>query len=349
MAEVKIRLKKTTDSSYTIFIQQDCIEKIASYLQTAKLGNKYAIITDSKVHKLHAKTLASQLQKHGIKTAIFHFPNGEKSKRIATVEKLAEEMVKSGFDRKDAIIALGGGVVGDLGSFLAAIYLRGIPYIQVPTTLLSMVDSSIGGKTGVDLKSGGKNLLGTFTQPKAVFIDSKYLKTLPQNQIRNGLAEVIKYGVIKDQELFKFIEQNLEKILQLEAKSIEYIIKRSVEIKAEIVEKDEKEGNLRMILNYGHTFGHALEKLSNYKLLHGYAISIGMVLANKMAVEKNLLSKNDAKRIKKLFSKAGLPIITMQKLTMKNFTSDKKQINGYVNFILPTTIGKVIIHKEACL
>lgn len=348
MTEVKIKLHNNSDNSYTIFIQQDCGEKIASYLKTAKLGNKHAIITDSKVYKLHAKILASQLSKHGIKTAIFHFLNGEKSKRIVTVEKLAEAMVNKGFDRKDAIIALGGGVVGDLAGFLASIYLRGIPYIQLPTTLLSMVDSSIGGKTGVDLNVG-KNLLGTFTQPKAVFIDPKYLKTLPQKQIRNGLAEVIKYGVIKDKQLFKFIEQNLEKILQLEKNPIEHIIKRSVEIKSEIVEKDEKEGNLRMILNYGHTFGHALEKLSNYKLLHGYAISIGMVLANKMAVEKNLLDKNSAERIKKLLSNAGLPITTMQKLIMKNFANDKKRIDKYINFILPTAIGKVIIHKEACL
>lgn len=229
---------------------------------------------------------------------IITFEEGEKSKRLSVVESLAEKMVEKEFTRKDAIIALGGGVVGDIAGFLASIYFRGIPYIQIPTTLLAMVDSSIGGKTGVDMECG-KNLIGTTTQPIAVFIDTNYLKTLPVKQIRNGLAEIIKYGIIADQKLFKFIEQNLNKIFAHEEKAINYIIKRSVEIKVKIIEEDEKEKGKRMLLNYGHTYGHALERLSGYTLLHGYAISIGMVIINDIAIKKKLLKKAEAERIKK--------------------------------------------------
>lgn len=348
MSIVTIKLKSVTDNTYKIFIQKDCIAELIKFLKKNKLGGKYAIITDSKVKKLYGITLLKFLKKNGLNSDIFSFSEGEKSKNLQTVENLANTMIEKKFDRKDAIIALGGGVVGDLAGFLASIYMRGIPYIQVPTTLMAMVDSSVGGKTGVDLKTG-KNLIGTFTQPKAVFIDSKYLASLPIKQIRCGLAEVIKYGVIKDATLFKFIEQNLEKILKLEEKTLNQIIKRSVEIKAEVVEKDEKESGYRMILNYGHTFGHALEKRSGYKLLHGYAISIGMVLANEMAVAKKLLPKTIAERIKKLFKKAGLPTSTMKKLTLKDLQSDKKRQGAYINLILPKKIGQVIIHKEKCL
>lgn len=348
MSIVTIKLKSVTDNTYKIFIQKNCSDELIAFLKKTKLGGKYAIITDSKVKKLYGNTLLKFLKKNGLNSDIFSFSEGEKSKNLQTVENLANTMIEKKFDRKDAIIALGGGVVGDLAGFLASIYMRGIPYIQVPTTLMAMVDSSVGGKTGVDLKTG-KNLIGTFTQPKAVFIDSKYLASLPIKQIRCGLAEVIKYGVIKDVGLFKFIEQHLDKILKLEEKTLNQIIKRSVEIKAEVVQKDEKESGYRMILNYGHTFGHALEKRSGYKLLHGYAISIGMVLANEMAVAKKLLPKTIAERIKKLFKRAGLPTSTMKKLTLKDLQSDKKRQGAYINLILPKKIGQVIIHKEKCL
>ena len=222
MAEVKVTLKKKIDDSYKIFINKDCVNKIPAFLKRKKLGNKYMIVTDSKVRKLYGNSLLRFLKKSGIRADIISFPQGEKNKTLQSVEKLANEMVEKGFDRKDAIISLGGGVVGDVASLLSATYMRGIPYIQIPTTLLSMVDSSVGGKTGVDLESG-KNLLGTFTQAKAVCIDIKYLKTLSSKQIRAGLAEVIKYGVIKDKNLFKFIEQNLEKIFSLEEKALNKI------------------------------------------------------------------------------------------------------------------------------
>ncbi len=347
MKIIPITLKKKLDDSHKIYIGNDLEKEICGFLSKTKVGNKYAIISDSKVARLYAPTLKRELTKAGITSEIFFFKEGEQEKKLENLEKLANEMLAKNFDRKDAIIALGGGVVGDLGGFLASIYMRGIPFIQIPTTLLAMVDASVGGKTGVDLKMG-KNLLGTFNQPKAVFIDTNYLKTLPQKQIRNGLAEIIKYGVIKDAKLFELIEKNLNKILKLDEELLNKIIIQSVEIKAEVVMADEKEAGERMILNYGHTYGHAIEKMSNYTLLHGYAISIGMVIANKMAVEKKLLSPKDAERIKTLIHKAGLPITIMKKPQMKDLMNDKKKIGGHINFILPTKIGKVIIHPEPC-
>lgn len=345
MKKIPVKLKKSENHSYEIFIEKNLGNKLPEILKKLKLGNKYAIITDSKVEKLYGRALQNFLNKQGIPAQLFSFSQGEKEKNLITLEKLSNKMIAAGFDRSDAIIALGGGVVGDLAGFLASIYMRGIPYLQIPTTLLAMVDSSVGGKTGIDLKSG-KNLLGTFTQPKAVFIDINYLKTLPQNQIRNGLAEIIKYGIIKDATLFRFIEKNLEKIFSLDEKTLNYLIEKSVKIKSEIVQKDEKENNERMILNYGHTYGHAIEKLSGYKLLHGYAISIGMVIVNKIAIEKGILSPKIADKIKNLLKKAGLPITTLKKPSLKDLLSDKKKKDNYLNFILPTQIGKVIIHKE---
>lgn len=347
MTTIQVKLAEKTDHSYKIFIQKGIADKIPAELKKQKYGNKYAIITDTKVQKLYGNALRRYLGKHGIKSEVFSFPEGEKSKTLNTIEKLANEMVAKGFDRKDAVISLGGGVVGDTAGLLSSVYMRGIPYVQIPTTLLAMADSSVGGKTGIDLKSG-KNLIGTFTQPKAVFIDTKYLQTLPPKQIRNGLAEVIKYGVIKDEKLFKFIEQNLSRITKLDDSVMNKIIARSVEIKAEIVERDEKESGERMILNYGHTYGHALEKISDYKLLHGYAISIGMVIANKIAVNKGYLKQADADRIKKLLRLAELPITTVKKPGNKDILSDKKRMGDSISLILPTKIGKVIIHREKC-
>ncbi len=341
---LSVKLTEKLDKSYPIFIEQNAANRIPAWLKKNKIGNKFCVITDSKVKRLYGNSFLRFLKKNGIECDIISFPDGEKSKNLKTIEKLAEEMVKKGFDRSNAIIALGGGVVGDMAGFLSSIYMRGINYIQIPTTLLAMVDSSIGGKTGVDLKSG-KNLIGTFTQPKAVFVDPDYLDTLPIKQIRNGLAEVIKYGVIKDKKLFEFIEENSEKILNLNKKSLNKIIEQSLRIKKQIVEKDEKEQGIRIILNYGHSYGHAIEKMTNFKLLHGYAISIGMVLENKIAVEKDVLKPEDAKRIKDLLSKVGLPIVTLKKPTKNDLKSDKKKSGKYLNLVLPEKIGQARIEQ----
>ncbi|MFA5947863.1 MAG: 3-dehydroquinate synthase [Candidatus Gracilibacteria bacterium] len=345
MEEIKITLDKKINDSYTILIKQNVSSMVIDFLKTKKLGNKYAIITDSTVVKLYGFALKKFLKNNEINCEIFSFEKGEEAKKLQTIENLAKEMIEKKFDRKDAIIALGGGVCGDLAGFLASIYMRGIPFIQIPTTLLAMVDASIGGKTGVNLTSG-KNLIGTFYQPKAVFIDINYLKTLSLSHIRNGLAEIIKCGVIKDKILFETIEKNLNKILKLEPNILNEIIKKSVKIKTEIVEKDEKEKDLRKILNYGHSFGHIIEKQSAYKLLHGYAISIGMIIANKIAVDKKLLKEEIAERIKNLIKNAGLPITTIKTPTIKDLVTDKKKQGNYIDLIFPTTIGKVVIRKE---
>lgn len=320
------------------------MEKILKYIKTHKLGNKYCIVTDTKVEKLYGLPLKRYLGENGIKCELISFPNGEKFKNLSTVEILAEKLIEKNFDRKDALIAVGGGVVGDMTGFLASIYMRGIPYIQVPTTLLAMVDSSIGGKTGVDLKSG-KNLIGSFYQPSAIFVDIKNLKTLSRAQIKTGLAEIIKCAVTKDKKLFRFIEQNIKKILSGSEKEMNKIIARTIEIKEEIVKADEKENDQRIILNYGHTYGHTIEKLSHYRILHGHAIAIGMVLENKLAVEKKLLSSHNAERIKKLLIKAGLPVATIKKPGLQDLKNDKKRDRNFIKMALPTTIGKTKVYK----
>ncbi|MDA1060367.1 MAG: 3-dehydroquinate synthase [bacterium] len=346
MKNVKLKLRHKKDMSYEILIHKGIAKKIPTYLKDNKIGQKYAIITDDFVAKSFGESLKKSIKNKGIKSEIFKFKKGEISKNLSTIEKLATEMVEKGFTRKDAIIALGGGVVGDAAGFLAAIYMRGIPYIHVPTTLMAMVDSSIGGKTGVDLEAG-KNLIGTITQPKTVFIDIDYLKNLPEKQIRNGLAEVIKYGAIGDKKLFKFIEQNIGKIFKKDSETLNFIITRSVKNKVAIVKKDEEEKTgFRIFLNYGHTYGHALERMSGYKLLHGYAISIGMVLANDIAVKKGIIKEKVAERIKNLLKKAGLPVTTIKKPAMKDLIGDKKREDEHINFILVKKIGKAVIYKE---
>jgi len=342
MTSLTIQTGTESESKCEIKIKTNCNNDIIQYLKTNKIGNKYAIITDDKVEKLYAKKLKQELKKEKIDSEIFSFPNGERSKTLTTIEKLAEKMIKQGFDRKDAIIALGGGVPGDMAGFLASIYMRGIPFIQIPTTLLAMVDSSVGGKTGIDLGLG-KNLLGTFNHANAVFIDTAYLKTLSPKQIKSGLAEVIKYGVIKNKHLFNFLEQNIDKVFTLNPEVLNTIIEQSVKIKAEIVEQDETEQGIRMILNYGHTYGHAIEQMSEYKLLHGYAISIGMIIVNKIAVKEGILKQEDSDRIKKLIKLAGLPITTMQKPTIQDLKKDKKKQGDKIKLILVKKIGEATI------
>jgi len=346
MPKIKVKISRRQKDKYTIFIKENCIDSLPDFLKENCIGEKYAILTDSKTKKIYGDSLLKFLKKNKINAELISFDQGEKSKTLKTVEELAEEMIEKNFDRNSGLIVLGGGVCGDIGGFLASIFMRGIPYIQIPTTLLAMVDSSIGGKTGVDLE-GGKNLIGTTYQPKAVFIDINYLKTLPQNQIVNGLSEIIKYGVIKDKKLFKYIEKNLEKILNKDVSALEYIIERSIKIKVKIIEKDERElTDERILLNYGHTFGHALEKMSNYTLLHGFAISIGMVMVNRLAVEQKIMKESDAERIKTLLQKTGLPITSMKKPGTKDILSDKKRSGNYMNFVFAKKIGKAVVHKE---
>ncbi len=345
MKEIKLKFKKNFKKSSSVLIGFDLTDALISKLKKDKIGKRYCVITDEKVFKLYAESFVKSLKKNGFSVDVIVLPTGENQKKLVTIENLANKMVEKKFNRKDAIISFGGGVVGDISGFLASIYMRGMPYIQIPTTLLAIVDASVGGKTGVNLKSG-KNLLGTFHQPKYTVIDIKYIEKLPEKHIRNGLSEIIKCSVIGSLPLFKFIEQNYKKILSFDKEPVLKIVEDALAVKIKFVEEDEEDKGSRMKLNYGHTFGHLLENLSCYTLLHGYAVSIGMVLANKIAVKKKLLSSADAERIKKLLKDVGLPTTTMQKVQFKDLVVDKKMEDGYVNIILPKKIGEAVILRE---
>lgn len=346
MAEVQVGLG---NRSYPIYVDHGCLERVGSDLAKKNIGNRYAIITDTNVNSLYGERLLDILTSAGLKAKLFPFPAGEKSKTLFTVEALASRLALAGFDRHDAIIALGGGVTGDLAGFLASAYMRGIPFIQIPTTLLAQVDSSVGGKTGVDLPEG-KNLFGAFYQPKAIYIDINVLQSLPREEMLGGLAEVIKYGIIRDGEFFTFLEEYRRKILQLDPSVIERVICRCCEIKAEVVAADEHEGSLRKILNYGHTIGHAIEGASNYQLIHGLAVAIGMIAASRLSVMKETLSGKDAERIYSVISAYGMPVTVpshLDRAQVKRYLkTDKKSMKGKIFFILPDSIGSTYITDE---
>lgn len=339
MAEVRVGLG---ERSYPIHVEQGCLNRIGQDLAKRSIGNRYAIVTDLNVQRLYGEKLLASLQEAGISAKLFPFPAGEKSKTLFTVEALASRMALAGFDRHDAIIALGGGVTGDLAGFLASAYMRGIPFIQVPTTLLAQVDSSVGGKTGVDLPEG-KNLFGAFYQPKAVYVDTDVLQTLPREELLGGLAEVIKYGIIRDGDFFTFLEEYRRKILRLDQQCVEKVICRCCEIKAEVVAADEREGDLRRILNYGHTIGHAIEGASRFQLIHGLAVAIGMVAASRLSVMLETLSGRDAERIYAIISAYGMPVYPpadLDRNSVKRYLkTDKKAVKGKVVFVLPDSIG----------
>ena len=296
--------------------------------------------------ELYGAKLMDSLTAAGIKAELFTFPHGEKNKTVGTIGTLASKLARSGFDRYDAILAFGGGVTGDIAGFLASSYMRGIPFVQVPTTLLAQVDSSVGGKTGVDIPEG-KNLVGAFYQPKAVYIDSEVLSTLPKEELLGGLAEVIKYGVIRDSDFFTFLQENRENILDLVPSVIEETILTCCRIKAEVVAEDEREGGIRRILNYGHTIGHAVEAASDFTLIHGLAVSIGMVAAARLAAENNLLSKEEELQIIQLLESYKMPIEVPTELDRerikKYLLTDKKVVSGSVFYVLPDKIGSTVI------
>ncbi|CAK8714121.1 3-dehydroquinate synthase [Candidatus Electrothrix gigas] len=337
------------ERSYPIIIRSGVLADIGSDLRQRKIGTKYGIIADDTVAKLYGKQCMQSLQAAGIQSELIIFSHGEVNKTMATVATLASELAQQGFDRSDALIALGGGVTGDITGFLAAIYMRGIPFVQVPTTLLSQVDSSVGGKTGVDLPEG-KNLVGVFYQPKIVYIDTDVLHTLPLDELRGGLAEVIKYGVIHDADFFSFLAQEREAVFALQQDTLTRLIARCCEIKAWVVEQDEREGGLRRILNFGHTIGHAVEAASDFQLIHGKAVAIGMCAVADLAVQTGYLQEGDAQAIKKLIEQYELPITIPtdldRKVIKKYILNDKKTVAGRVFYVLPQGIGKVMITDQ---
>jgi 3-dehydroquinate synthase len=350
---------RTTSASYDVEIGAGLLPAVGDRLDTLLNGglrsNKQRafIITSPEILRLHGPALHSGLPAD---TVTLQVPPGEQHKRLSTIETLLEQLAHHNADRDSVLIAFGGGVLGDMTGFLAAIYMRGIRYVQIPTTLLAQVDSSIGGKTGVNL-AAGKNLIGSFYHPQAVLADTNLLRTLPAAELRAGLQESIKAGIIYDAKLFRYMEQNAEAILNAgdatkknaDPTPLAKVVAASVRVKADVVSKDEKESGLRMILNFGHTIGHAIEAATNYKqLLHGEAVAWGSIAALSVAVARNTISEKDANRIVNLILRYG-PLRTFKATAEKlvALTSrDKKNRSGTRSFILPTAIGKVEIVRD---
>ncbi|MGB9680229.1 MAG: 3-dehydroquinate synthase [Thermoanaerobacteraceae bacterium] len=334
------------ERSYPIYLDYEGLDEVGNLIKKHLKSRKTFVITDSNVYALYFEKIKKSLINNGIDVTFKIIPAGEMSKNIKTAEMLLESAYDSGLLRDSSIIALGGGVVGDIAGFIAATYMRGISFIQIPTTLLAQVDSSVGGKVAVNLKKG-KNIVGAFYQPEMVYIDTSVLNTLSRKEILGGLAEIIKYGVIWDFDLLSYIDDNLKNILNLENEYLTYIIRQSCEIKAKIVSIDEKEQNLRAILNFGHTIGHAIEALTGYeKYIHGEAVAIGMIYASKLALSLGYINNDYFDRIFNLIKRAGLPV-DYENLDKKDIIDviklDKKSTEGKINFVLPVDLGKVKI------
>jgi 3-dehydroquinate synthase len=310
-----------------------------------------AVVTDAVVGALYGSKARKALEAAGLRVETLTVTPGERSKRLSTVESLARKLLTAGIERRDLIAALGGGVVGDIAGFLAASYMRGIDYLQIPTSLVAQIDSSIGGKTGVDLRDA-KNIIGAFHHPVAVIIDPAVLKTLPRRHFNNGMAEAIKTAAIGDATLFAFIEKNAAKIKKLEPFALEHLITQCCRFKAKIVSRDERESGVRAILNFGHTVGHGVEAASRYRILHGEAVAIGMVAASRIAESLGLCSGETTRRLAALLKEFSLPTdlsrvkgISVDAI-LGAMKSDKKIRGGKFTFILPLKIGKVLIKRN---
>lgn len=348
MTNVKVSLGKR---SYEIKIGTGLLGRLGRECRVLGLSNRCAIITDSNVGPRYAAKARAALVKAGFEPVLISVPSGETAKSLKTVQVCYDQLAAARLERKSFVVALGGGVVGDLAGFVAATYLRGIPFVQVPTSLLAQVDSSVGGKVGVNLKAG-KNLVGAFYQPRLVLCDLQSLGSLPERELRAGLAEVIKYGIIYDAGLFQRLERELPALLKREPRKLGAVVARCCEIKAEVVRQDEREGGLRAILNFGHTIGHAFEAISHYgKYLHGEAISIGQVAAARLSTELSGLPRRDVERIYDLLKRAGLPTEVKvseqeKRKLLEAMKLDKKVSRGEVKFVLARRIGKVEFGKS---
>ncbi|MBV9265774.1 MAG: 3-dehydroquinate synthase [Acidobacteriaceae bacterium] len=334
---------RTAQHTYPSVIERGILRRVKEYVP--EKAGKLFLVTTEDVWRLHGSVVQQQFDD---KLNVLFFPGGEVNKRLSSVEKLAEEMIALGADRTSLVIGFGGGIVTDVSGFLAAIFMRGIPVLQIPTTLLAQVDAAVGGKTGVNLIIG-KNLIGSFHQPLAVLIDPEVIRTLPEREYRAGLFEVIKCGVIRDRALFDVFAHSAEAVLAHNSEVVDQLIAAAVRIKAEVVSADEREGDLRRILNFGHTIGHAIEAETAYvRLLHGEAIAWGMLAATRLAEFVGILPQDDAGRIGNVICRFG-PLPSIRDLNpdslMQRLASDKKTLEGKVHFVLPTRIGQVKIQS----
>lgn len=347
MTSVSVRLG---ERSYIIAFEKS-LERLSLELKRLDLGTEAAVVTNSKVRSLFGKRVANSLKKSGLNVKFLLVPDSEKAKSLKEAMRLLASLSRmDGKGKRLCVVALGGGVVGDLGGFAASAYKRGIPYIQIPTTLLAQVDSSIGGKVAVDLPEG-KNLVGSFYQPKLVYSDISFLKNLSARDFASGLAEVIKYAVITDPVLFGYLEDNRQKILKRDLCALLEIVRRCAKIKAKIVSKDEREKrSIRTILNYGHTIGHAIEAAQGYSGVysHGEAIGLGMIAAARISRRLGIFSAKGLSRIERLISDFSLPV-NLRKADIgkivRSLSYDKKFIRGINRFVLPVRIGKVVIRE----
>ena len=340
----KARLK-LGNNGYDIHIGSGILRRAGSRLEAAGFGGRLVIITNPVVKDHYGDIIGTGLWERGFTCDTIIVPDGEEQKSLETAGRLYQELAECHSERATPILALGGGVIGDLAGFVAATYLRGVPLIQVPTTLLAQVDSSIGGKVALDHGSL-KNKIGAFYQPRMVISDIDTLETIGDRQFSCGLAEVIKYGVIRDREFFHYLEKNVDRIREFHKETVEEIVFRSASIKAEVVEKDERDTGLRAILNFGHTVGHAIETVSGFEINHGEAVAIGMLAEARISCAMKIMRRDELDRLKSLIERAGLPTALpspeMSKMTaaMKH---DKKVLQGKVRFVLPESIGKVFI------
>lgn len=330
------------ERSYPICITTD-FEELGKIVLSFRQGKKALLVTDENVDKYYSDECMTILQNSGIEVNKHVLKPGEENKKLEAVYGIYEKMVECKLDRSSILLALGGGVVGDTAGFAAATYMRGINFVQIPTTMLAQADSSVGGKTGVDF-NGHKNIVGAFYQPKAVFMNVNTIKTLPKREISAGLAEVIKHGFILDEEFCDYINDNINKIFNFDENVLQYLAKKNCSIKGYVVEQDEKEDDLRAILNFGHTIGHAIETVQNFQLLHGECVAIGMVGAYKMAVYLDILEKSIVERVEGILTKLGLPVslpgLDVEKVYNQIFY-DKKVKDSRLKFVLPRRIGEV--------
>lgn len=336
------------ERSYNILLGSGNLTDLSEELAKIGFPRKIAIVTNDDLVDLYGKKLLNELLSNGLDVSLVTIPEGEDHKNLQTLELVYDELIRLGFDRSSGLIALGGGVVGDTVGFAAATFLRGISFVQVPTTLLAQVDSSVGGKTAVNHPLG-KNLIGAFYQPKLVLIDINTLQTLDQRELSAGLAEVVKYGVIRDAAFFTWLENNADKLLSHDSKSLVHAIKTSCQIKADIVEIDEREGSVRAMLNYGHTFGHAIEALSGYgQWRHGEAVAAGMIIAAQISQAHGLCQQSDVDRIRELLMKMNLPTDSPQfdlSAYVAAMQRDKKVRCGTLTMVLNCGIGMAQLEK----
>lgn len=334
------------DRGYEILIQDGLIDRVGDHLRPLATSEAVVVVTNPVVRRLYGARVLRSLRAAGFKAVLLTVPDGERTKSLKWVSAILDELVRRRCERRTVLMALGGGVIGDLAGFAASVYARGMPFVQVPTTLVAQVDSSIGGKTGVNHRLG-KNLIGSFYQPVVVLSDPAALRTLPVREYRAGLAEVMKYGVIADAELFGFLEERMSRILEMDQAALQHILRTSSTVKARVVAEDEREGDRRRILNFGHTVGHALETVTGYRRYkHGEAVAIGMVVAAQLAAQCGLAETPVVTRIRDLAQQAGLPdrlpAVPVVAL-LRAMRQDKKVRHQRIHFVLPERIGHVVM------